>query len=437
MVDRLQWYDAGVVAPIRHHPIIPFVFLEAAVVASGAGNGIAAVAIPWLILERTGSAAAAGLVGAATALPLLLSALFSGAVVDTLGQRRTSMLSDVLSAVSVAAIPVADLVFGLDLGLIVVLVVVGALFDPAGATAREAMLPSVTARARVPLERGNGIHEAAWGVAFMVGPGLGGLLIALVGAAGALWVTSFAFLLSIAAIALVKAPRIGRPTEEERPTSILRGSLDGLSFVWKSRVLRALVLLEMVLVAVYMPIEGVVLPVFFEDQQAPGRLGLVLMALSAGAVAGSLLYSAVARRLRRFLLYVSALVLASFSVLAMSLLPAYPLLVAAGALAGFFSGPLGPLLNFQMQTTTPPSMRGRVLGVMMATTYAAGPAGYLVAGWLIQRFGVEPVFLGMGVLMAIVAVAGSFIPSLRGLDEEGPYEAELSAPEIRPPAELR
>jgi MFS family permease len=271
----------------------------------------------------------------------------------------------------------------------------------------------------------------------MVGPGLGGLLIALVGAAGALWVTSFAFLLSIAAIALVKAPRIGRPTEEERPTSILRGSLDGLSFVWKSRVLRALVLLEMVLVAVYMPIEGVVLPVFFEDQQAPGRLGLVLMALSAGAVAGSLLYSAVARRLRRFLLYVSALVLASFSVLAMSLLPAYPLLVAAGALAGFFSGPLGPLLNFQMQTTTPPSMRGRVLGVMMATTYAAGPAGYLVAGWLIQRFGVEPVFLGMGVLMAIVAVAGSFIPSLRGLDEEGPYEAELSAPEIRPPAELR
>ena len=193
----------------------------------------------------------------------------------------------------------------------------------------------------------------------------------------------------------------------------------------------------MVLVAVYMPIEGVVLPVFFEDQQAPGRLGLVLMALSAGAVAGALLYSAVARRLRRFPLYVSALVLASFSVLAMSLLPAYPLLVAAGALAGFFSGPLGPLLNFEMQTTTPPSMRGRVLGVMMATTYAAGPAGYLVVGWLIQRFGVEPVFLGIGVLMVVVAVAGSFLPALRGLDEEGPYEAELAAPEIRPPADLR
>lgn len=422
---------------MRHQPITPFVLLEAAVVASGAGNGIASVAIPWLILERTGDPVAAGLVGAATALPLLLSALFSGAVVDTLGQRRTSMLSDVLSAISVAAIPVVDTVLGLDLGLIVVLVVVGALFDPAGATAREAMLPSVAARARLPLERGNGIHEAAWGVAYMVGPGLGGLLVALVGAVGTLWVTALAFLLSIAAIALVKAPRIGRPAEEERPASILRGSADGLSLVWKARVLRTLVLIEMVLVAVYMPIEGVVLPVFFEDQQAPGRLGLVLMALSAGAVAGSLLYSVVARRIRRFPLYVSALVLASFSILAMSLLPAYPLLVAAGALAGFFSGPLGPLLNFQMQTTTPPSMRGRVLGVMMATSYAAGPAGYLVVGWLIQRYGVEPVFLGLGALFVVVAVAGSFLPALRGLDEKGPYEAELTAPDVRPPADLR
>jgi len=183
-----------------------------------------------------------------------------------------------------------------------------------------------------------------------------------------------------------------------------------------------------------MPIEGVVLPVYFEDQQAPGRLGLVLTALSAGTVVGSLLYSAVARRIRRFPLFVSALVLASFSVFAMSLLPPYPLLVAAGALAGFFWGPMGPLLNLVMQTTTPPAMRGRVLGVVMAMTYAAGPAGYLVAGWLIEGFGVESVFLGIGILMVIVAAAGSFIPSLRGLDEEGPYAAELSTPEIRPPA---
>ncbi|MCJ7795687.1 MAG: MFS transporter, partial [Thermoleophilia bacterium] len=161
-------------ARIRHHPITPFVLLEAAVVTSGAGNGIASVAVPWLILERTGDPVAAGLVGAATALPLLLSSLFSGAVVDTLGQRRTSMLSDVLSAVSVAAIPLVDLVLGLDLGLIMALAVMGALFDPAGATAREAMLPSVAARGGIPLERGNGIHEAAWGVAYMVGPGLGG-----------------------------------------------------------------------------------------------------------------------------------------------------------------------------------------------------------------------------------------------------------------------
>jgi MFS family permease len=414
--------------------IAPFTLLEVAVVVSGAGNGVAAVAIPWLILERTGNPAAAGLVGAAPALPLLISALFSGAVVDTLGQKRTSILSDVLSAISVAAIPVVDMVFGLDLALITALAVLGALFDPAGATAREAMLPSVAARGRIPLERANGIHEAAWGIAYMIGPGLGGILVGLVGAAGALWATSLAFVLSIGAIALLRAPGVGRPAEEERPATILRGSLDGIAFVWNMRTLRAMALITMVVVAVYMPIEGVVLPVVFESQGAPGRLGLVLTALSAGAVLGSLLYSAVADRVRRYPLFVSALILASLSVFAMSLLPPYPLLVAAGALAGFFWGPMGPLLNLDMQINTPPSMRGRVLGVLMAMTYAAGPAGYLAAGWLVNRYGVESVFLGIGILIVAVAVVSSFVPSLRALDEEGPYEAELSPPEIRPPA---
>ncbi len=88
----------------------PFVFLEASVVFSGAGNGVASVAIPWLVLERTGDPAAAGIVGAATALPLLASSVFSGALADTLGRRRMSVVADALSALSVAAIPLVDLV---------------------------------------------------------------------------------------------------------------------------------------------------------------------------------------------------------------------------------------------------------------------------------------------------------------------------------------
>jgi len=409
------------------------VLLESSVVISGAGNGVAAVALPWLVLERTGNPAAAGIIGAAAAFPLLLSSLFSGSVADTLGRRATSMVADVLSAISVAAIPFIDATIGLDLPLFVLLAAIGAVFDPAGATAREAMLPDVAARAGMRLERANGIHEAAWGVAYMVGPGVGGLLIATVGASGALWATSVTFVASVLLVAFLRTPGVGRPATHERPAGILRGSLEGLSSVWRDRVLRALMFLTMVLVAIYLPIEGVILPVVFEAQGAAGRLGGTLMALSAGGVAGSLLYGVVAQRLSRRTVFVTSLIGAALAILAMSFLPPYPLLVAAAALAGFFWGPFGPLLNLRMQTFTPPAMRGRVLGVLIAAEYAAGPLGYLLAGWLAARLGAETVFLATGILMVAVCFGFSALPMLKHLDDEGPYSAELQPPDIKPP----
>ncbi len=413
---------------------MPFACLEASVIISGAGNGVAVVALPWLVLERTGNPAAAGIMGAATAFPLLLSSLFSGSVADTLGRRATSIVADVLSAISVAAIPFVDATIGLNLPLFVLLAAIGAVFDPAGATAREAMLPDVAARAGMRLERANGIHEAAWGVAYMVGPGVGGLLIATIGAGGALWATSLTFLVSVLLIAFLRTPGVGRPATHERPTGILRGSLEGLSFVWRDRVLRTLTVLTMVIVAIYLPIEGVILPVVFEEQGAAGRLGGTLMALSGGGVAGSLLYGAVAQRFSRRSVLIGSLVGAAAAILAISLLPPYPLLVAAAALAGFFWGPFGPLLNLRMQTFTPPAMRGRVLGILIATEYAAGPAAYLLVGWLVARFGPETVFLGTGILMVAACLGFAALPTLKHLDDEGPYSAELQPPDIKPPA---
>ena len=84
----------------------PFVALELATLLSATGNGIAMIALPWLVLELTGKASDAALVAAAGALPLLATALFAGTVVDRVGRRRTAVVSEALSAVSVAAIPV-------------------------------------------------------------------------------------------------------------------------------------------------------------------------------------------------------------------------------------------------------------------------------------------------------------------------------------------
>ena len=99
----------------------PLLLLEAATLVSGAGNGVAMVALPWLALELTGSAAAAGAVATAAALPLIFASLFSGTVVDIFGRRRTAIVADLFSLVSVAAIPIAHATIGLNLGLLIAL----------------------------------------------------------------------------------------------------------------------------------------------------------------------------------------------------------------------------------------------------------------------------------------------------------------------------
>ena len=150
-----------------------FLILFGALMA-GAGNGISLVAFPWLVLQRNGSALDASIVAMAGTLPLLAATLIAGAAVDYLGRRRVSMISDALSALSVAAVPLLALTFGVDVINVAVLAglaALGAFFDPAGMTARETMLPEAATRAGWTLDHANSVYEAVFNLAYIVGPG--------------------------------------------------------------------------------------------------------------------------------------------------------------------------------------------------------------------------------------------------------------------------
>lgn len=393
--------------------------LEAATLLSGAGNGAAMVIFPWIALELTGSAGSAGLLAAATAVPLLASSLISGTVVDTLGRRRTSVVSDLMSAASVASIPILDGAVGLGMGWLIALAVFGAVFDPAGVTARETMLPAAAARAEWPLHRANGVHEAVWGVAFLLGPGVGGVLIAWVGAITALWFTTAAFTASALLVALLRVDAAGPPDRDhdDAPDGFWEGTREGIRFVWGDPLLRALLVITAVLVSVYLPVEGVLLPVEFEAQNQPGRLGLVVMAMSLGGIVGALGYGLVGRRWRRSLVYRGALVATGVFLLALALLPPFGLMLVAGFLIGVAYGPVGPLVNLALQTRSPEHMRGRVVGIITSAEYAAGPFGYLIVGLATERFGVQPTFLAIAAVIMVVALAALGVRALRQLDD--------------------
>lgn len=400
----------------------PFVLLEGATVMSGSGNGIVTVTLPWLALERTGSAATAGVVAAATALPLLAASLFAGSIVDRMGRRRAAIVSDVASGLSVAAVPIVDHLFGLDLGWLILLAVAGACFDPAGLSAREALLPDVAAAADQRLERVNGIHEAVWGIAFLVGPGVGGVLIATVGAVTTMWAAAVGFAASAVLVWCIRLPGLqGRPP---RPPGAAAGlwaeTREGVRLVWQDPLLRDVGLLSLGLLATYLPLEGVLFPAWFEDQGAPEKLGLLIMAMSGGGIVGALAYAAWGDRVGRRAVFVTALLVSAAGVVAMALLPPYPVLVALAVVVGLAYGPVNPLVNLAIQTRTPEQARGRVTGLLNSVGYAAGPAGFLLVGPLIEWVGIRATFAGVGVAVLVVALAALPAPGLRAFDDEPP-----------------
>ena len=393
----------------------PLIALETATLVSAAGNGVALVALPWVVLDLTGSAADVGLVAAAAAVPLVLSAFVAGTIVDRFGRRRTAVVSDVLSGISIAAIPLAALADVLSLWLLVVLAAVGAVFDPAGVTARETMLPAAAQSARLRRERVNGIHEAVFGVAFLVGPALGGLLIAVVGAEATLWATAIGFALAAFASLLIRLPRVERPIEmAHRP--IWQDGLDGLWFVWRDRTLRALTILFAILVGAWVPIEGVILPVYFQAQNAPEKLGIVLMAMSVGGIVGALAYGAVGHRVARRTAVLVGLLGTALPVVGMAFLPRFWMLVLLGATTGLLYGPINPIANIVLQELTPPHLLGRAIGVLTSLAYAAGPVGFLVVGPVIEVAGLRPTFLALALVLVAVALVAPFVRSLSGLD---------------------
>jgi MFS family permease len=179
--------------------------------------------------------------------------------------------------------------------------------------------------------------------------------------------------------------------------------------------------------ALYLPVEGVILPTLFVADATPERFGLVVMAMSAGGLAGALGFGTVGHRLHRRAAFITAVLGSCTALLAMATLPPFPVLVALAAVVGVLYGPVGPLVNTAMQIRTPERLRGRVVGVMTSVAYAAGPAGYLIAGPLVEAFGPRSAFLAMAsTLLAVVLV----VMPMRAL-------RELDAPEPCPPAPVR
>ena len=404
---------------MRNSGRVPALLILFATLMASAGDGISLVAFPWLALQHDDRARDAAIVAGATTVPLVFSTLVAGTAVDFFGRRRVSLVSDSLSGTAVAAVPLIAWLFGADainVADLAVLAFFAAAFDPAGTTARQSMLPEAAARAGWSLDRTNSSYEAILNLAFIVGPGIGGLMIATVGGISTMWITAGAFGLSILAIGALRLEGAGKPHHATRPGGLVSGIAEGLRFVWNLRVLRTLGLIDLAVTALYLPMESVLFPKYFADQHQPAQLGWALMALAVGGVAGALGYAVLSKYMRRRTAVLTATLTFGAATAGIAFLPPLPVILVLCALTGVVYGPIQPIYNYVMQTRAPQHLRGRVVGAMASLTYAAGPLGLLVAGPLTDAAGLKVTFMALALPILLIGLIATRLPSLRELD---------------------
>ena len=116
------------------------------------------------------------------------------------------------------------------------------------------------ARGRDPrrwtLDHANSVYEAIFNLAYIVGPGIGGLLIATLGGINTMWVTAASFVLSIVAIAVLRLEGAGPARSRATSRRGLVGHRRGHQFVWHNKVLRTLAFVDLTATGLYMPMEA-------------------------------------------------------------------------------------------------------------------------------------------------------------------------------------
>jgi MFS family permease len=395
----------------------PLYALFVADTISLSGNVVALVAIPWFVLQETGSAALTGLTGFFTWLPVVFAAFFGGVVVDRLGFRKTSIVADIASAGAVAAIPALHLTVGIEIWQLFVLVFVGALLDAPGVTARRSLLPEIVELAQMPMERATSIVQAIRQGSFLVGAPIGGLLVAVVGAPSALWIDAASFAASAAVVGTLVPAALALPLREEK-TGYFADLAEGIRFVWRDRLIRAIVITVLLTNFLDAPLASVILPVFVDNEFGSAKhLGLLLGVFGAASIVGAVAFGAIGHRLPRRRTFVICFFLASIPYIALATTPSLAATLVIAAAFGIVGAPLNPILNTVGFERIPAVLRGRVLGTVTAAAYSAIPLGILGGGIMIEAIGVGPTLLGIGLCYVAVTGYGFFNTAFREMDE--------------------
>ena len=434
-----------------------FRLLTAGQATSTIGDFCYVVALPWFVLSSHGGTVLLGTVLACYGVPRTALIPLGGVLADRIGPRRLMLGADVarcLLAVALTVLAARHLATLAWLAPVAALLGAGeGLFMPASFAIMPTLLPAGS------LQAGNAINSAAVQVGTVLGPALGGTLVATSGPVPAFAIDAASFAVSAGALWLMRPPPAVAAAPAEA-TAAAEAALAGQAAaapaaavapgaaageeaarpsVWRL-LLRSVFFRRVLLISVLANLTfagtfEVALPALAHEHYGAGGFGTLMACLGVGAVAGTLV---AARRLtsaRPMVVASASFIAAGVFVALMPFLGGLPGAAIAALLFGAGIGFGDIIVITLIQQWSPAAMLGRVMSLLMLASLGIFPVSVAISGLLVRALGPVPFFPAAGatlILGLIIALASSEVRNFRPVT--APPEPSVASPAPAPSA---
>ncbi|SDJ26703.1 MFS transporter, ENTS family, enterobactin (siderophore) exporter [Actinokineospora alba] len=377
--------------------------------------GFIAVAAPVQIYRLTESSLQVGLVSLALGMTKLFGFIAGGVLADRMDRRKLILISSVTVVLAFSAFAVnAALASSHELLFIYLIVIVGAGVEGIGETALSAVTPALVAPEH--LAAGSGLIAVTSQLGFIVGPALGGVIIAGAGLPGTYAAAAVAILISTALLATLPSlpPGSDESSADDKREGVFASISEGFRFVRHNKLIRGVLIIDLCATGFGVPqtlFPQLVAEVF---HGGPEMIGLLAAAPAVGALLASVSsgWTGLVRRSGRALIVAVLLMGAAYIGFGLSphLVPAMVFLAIIGGVDSVSE----ILRRALLMHHTPDHLQGRVNSLWLAQASSSYSLGSTTSGFAASLFGPALAIIGAGALcISGVAALASTSPELR------------------------
>nr|WP_275661808.1 MFS transporter [Lentibacillus sediminis] len=393
----------------------PFALLWSGQSISFFGLAIYYTCLPFLIFHVGGGAVELGLAHSFFIIPQIIFLLISGVYVDRWSKRKVLIICDVIRGAAVLGITLLLLSDMLVLPHIYILTGLMGLLSTFYRPAVRGIIPRIVRKNQ--LISANSLRSISQEVSEMVGPVIGGTLVASIGLYAAYSINTVTFLLSALFVSFITLQSEKRISEQNTPTSFWKDFKNGWNAIRERAWLGASILLGSLSNIGIASFDVIILPVFAEMSfSGVETYGWFLAALAIGALSCAALIGRLERISHRGILYYAFMALSGVCVLLLSLTPFLTLALLLLAIIGFSLTAFVIIWDSAVQELLDEKVLGRITSFQMFGGLALLPVGYSLFGYLIENLGTTLSMSLAGLIIIIVSLLGLTNKKIRQLD---------------------